>query len=296
MKKLSILLSMLMVVCMLGTVSVSAAVDWTTDAAITMVADSTSVKVGDEVVITVGIKGDTSGEIGMYGTAKVVPMWDVAAFEYVSSEVDSTTFELTASPAVATTTTASGYVTFSQKVGADDELPTGDYIFGTLTLKAIKEGTATISLRSSTSTKVTQVASPKATNTVELPETLTVDVEVKADEPIVPDEEVFEIIKTETAVAGTDTMKDENGADVAAAGDKVVAIFAKNISDAELEAGSYGIVFGGVRYAGQLAVPAKTAWAIKLVGSAEQLPAGNYAYGIFAGEATVDATTPWVID
>lgn len=111
-----------------------------------------------------------------------------------------------------------------------------------------------------------------------------------------PEEEVFGIVKTESAVAGTDTMKDENGADVAAAGDKVVAIFAKNISDAELAAGSYGIVFGGVRYAGQLAVPAKTAWAIKLVGSAEQLPAGSYAYGVFAGDATVDATTPWVID
>lgn len=109
-------------------------------------------------------------------------------------------------------------------------------------------------------------------------------------------EEVFEITKTESAVAGTDTMKDADGKDVTAVGDEVVAIFAKNVTDAELAAGTYGIVFGGVRYAGQAVVPAKTAWAIKLVGSADQLPAGSYAYSIFSGDAVVEATTPWVIE
>ena len=109
-------------------------------------------------------------------------------------------------------------------------------------------------------------------------------------------EEVFGITSTGSALAGTDTMKDENGENVAAAGDKVVAIFSKNVSDAELAAGSYGIIFGGVRYAGQAAVPAKTAWAIKLVGSAEQLPAGNYSYGVFAGDEVVNADSAWVIE
>lgn len=116
---------------------------------------------------------------------------------------------------------------------------------------------------------------------------------VTADEP---EEEVFEITSTGTALDANDTMKDKDGKDVVAAGDKVIAIFAKNVSDAEIAAGSYGIVFGGVRYAGQAAVPAKTAWAIKLVGSADQLPAGSYAYSIFSGDAVVEATAPWVID
>ena len=121
----------------------------------------------------------------------------------------------------------------------------------------------------------------------------TVEVKAAAEEP---EEEVFGITSTGSALAGTDTMKDENGENVAAAGDKVVAIFSKNVSDAELAAGSYGIIFGGVRYAGQAAVPAKTAWAIKLVGSAEQLPAGNYSYGVFAGDEVVNADSAWVIE
>lgn len=263
-------MSMLMVVCMLGTISVSAAVDWTTDAAITMVADSTSVKVGEEVVITVGIKGDTSGEIGMYGTAKVVPLWDVAAFEYVSSEVDSTTFELTASPAVATTTTASGYVTFSQKVGADDELPTGDYIFGTLTLKAIKEGTTTISLRSTTSTKVTQVASPKATNTVELPETLTVAIEVTGNEPVTPDdvvlsEETFE--EGAKAIEEGATIKYGDKEVVAGANAKIYTFFSKAAK--ELLPETYGVTatIGGKAYKfpGAATVSAGQNWAIQFI-------------------------------
>lgn len=174
-----------------------------------------------------------------------------------------------------------------EKASADVELSAADFAYGTGLYKALITAASVGSYTSN-------LNSDKAAAIFAFEY---VDERTPAPEPDPePEEEEFEITKTEAAVAGTDTMKDENGADVAAAGDKVVAIFAKNISDAELAAGSYGIVFGGVRYAGQLAVPAKTAWAIKLVGSAEQLPAGSYAYGVFAGDATVDAATPWVID
>jgi hypothetical protein len=177
------------------------------------------------------------------------------------------------------------------KVDASYELSAADFAYGTGTLDISK-----ITTKGGNNT-VAGIAAGNNFTSKKQPAYFTIEyVDERTKEPDPEPEEEFEITKTEAAIAGTDTMKDENGADVAAAGDKVVAIFAKNVSDTELVAGSYGIVFGGVRYAGQLAVPAKTAWAIKLVGSAEQLPAGSYAYGVFAGDATVDAATPWVID
>ena len=112
------------------------------------------------------------------------------------------------------------------------------------------------------------------------------------------EEEVFGIEETAKVLEGSEMMKDATGEEVEAAGDKVVAIFAKNVTNETLAAESYGIIFGGKRYPGILAVDPGKAWAVKLVGSAEQLPTGSsYEYGIFAeGCDDVMSATPWVID
>ncbi len=119
------------------------------------------------------------------------------------------------------------------------------------------------------------------------------------------DEEVFEIDTTKTGstdISG-DTMKDAtNGNDVAATGDIVIAIFAKNVTDEVLGIGDYGIYFGKdangnlMKYPGQMEVPAKKAWAVKLVGPKGSLEAGEYTYGIYAkGQPEVISDKPWII-
>lgn len=287
MKKICLLLSMLMIVCMLGTTAFAAG---TTDAAITLDVDKSSVAIDEEFTLTVGYKGDSAAQ-PIYGTAKVVVTWDPEYIEFVSGSADDSTFELTNATTYTESGLANNKITYSQKVLNTEDRPAGDNVFGKITFKAIKAGEGSIWLDGTTAVYVNSATT--TTTRVALAEDTTATVTITSGGD---DEEVFEITKTESAVAGTDTMKDADGKDVAAAGDEVVAIFAKNVSDAELAAGTYGIVFGGVRYAGQAVVPAKTAWAIKLVGSADQLPAGSYAYSIFAGDAVVEATAPWVID
>lgn len=155
MKKLCILLSVLMVIGMFGTVAFA---DNTTDAKITLTADKETVEVGDIVTITVGVTCDSNGK-ALLATPKVCPTWDSSYFEYVdkSGEVTSSTFKLKNEPGFGTgQLSAKGYVTFTQKIAADEiGTVSGDYIFGSFKLKAIKPTavTAAIALHADTAVK-----------------------------------------------------------------------------------------------------------------------------------------------
>ncbi len=160
-----------------------------------------------------------------------------------------------------------------------------------LTVKdGVADGTYTFSLTGNT---LDSGENSKA-DMVTVPVTVTVGEEE-------PDEEVFEIKDTAAELAGNEKMKikDETTGELkvvdatVAAGDKVVAIFSKDIEDGnDLAAESYGIIFGGKRYPGVAEVPDGYSWAVKLVGPASKLPAGNYTYGIFAaGQEDLNAGT-----
>ena len=176
MKKLSILLSMLMIVGMFGTVASAAG---TTDAKHVLSVDKTTVTVGDIVTVTVGIEGDTT--LPIFGTAKACPTWDAEYFEYVdgSAEVDSSTFGLTNATTVSTSQLANGYITYQQTMASsENKTITGDYTFGTFQLKAIKatDTTAAISFNSATATNYGTTASNRAA----ADETATVAITIKA--------------------------------------------------------------------------------------------------------------------
>ena len=145
MKKLCALISVIMM-CVFGTTAFAA----TTDAKIVLTPDKNSVAVGDTITITVGVTGDSAGQ-ALYGTAKVKLTWDTSYFEYVSGEVDSTTFSLKNATTFAQNDNTA---TFGQKVVNTETRPTGAQTFGTLTLKAIAPGSSAITLHSDTAVYV----------------------------------------------------------------------------------------------------------------------------------------------
>ncbi len=203
MKKISILLSMLMIVGVFSTVA-SAAI--TTDAAVTLTADKTTVANGETVTITVAMTGDTSG-YQYLGTTKVVPAWDVADFEFVEAETDSSTgheLGLSNDPGIALGNAASGNITFTQKFILGDEDYTCDFQFGTFTLKAISETakTSEISLKTSTDVKV----GTSNTNRTSANETAKVAIAITAAGPVGPTTVTTDANFVENAVAGSEEV------------------------------------------------------------------------------------------
>ncbi len=276
MKKLCILLSVLLMICMLGSVSVYAAGD-----VITLSADKTEVNVGDTVTITVGI----TNEVPLYGTAKVVPEWDGTAFEFVSGEADSTTYALTNATTFASNYATTKYqVTFSQKVLNTEERPTGENVLGTFTLKALKAGTTNISLNSSTSVYVNAATTTNTRTALSKDITLSITAAEAGG-----NEEVFEAY-----VEGTPTVN-------------LVSIYAKNPSKAVLAAGTYGVKFGGKTYPAGLGTdpttgekvsidcPADGSWVVQFVDENGTVLSGTYNwqayYTLDGNEVTTDIAT-----
>lgn len=299
MKKIAMLLGILVIFSMLSTTLVFAA--GTTNAEITLVPSVTEVKVGETVTITVGIKGDTSGNLGLFGTPKIQVKWDTAYFEYVSGETDSSTFELASSTSLGETTTASGYVAFTQTINqADGEMPVpGDQTFGSITLKAIKatDTTTNISLRSQTDVRVDSITGGSMTTRIPVPETTTAEITIKAAGPtdIIVDGEDFSSA-TDGAYA-TDDVTSGNvkvGSTSIAMGEggKIHTFFKK--SDKALDAEKYGIdaTINGkkFRFPGKVAVTANDEgeflWAIKLV-----IPTGKFSDGVAASVTNITAYT-----
>lgn len=191
MKKLCLLLSIIMVI-VLGTTAFAAG---TTDAAIVLTPNNSTIAIDENVVITVGVTGDGANQ-ALYGTGKIVVTWDEEYFEYVEGEVDSTTFALT---------NATGYAingnkaTYTQKVLATEERPVGPQTYGTLTLKAIKAGSSSITL--ATGTKVQVNAGTTVAGAATMDATATVAMTITGGAPV-----ANEINKLDTSIEGMDEI------------------------------------------------------------------------------------------
>ena len=195
MKKLSILLSMLMIVGMFGTVASAL----TTTAKVTLDVDATTVEVGDIVTVTVGLEGDPT--LPANGTLKAVATWDAECFEFVagSAEATSATFNLTQAP-TASLASAGTYVTFTQKLSTDENkniILDGEYVFGTFQVKALKEAdAASISIHANTAVKFGATA-----DTAFADETATVAIAITAAGPVGPTTVTTDATKVDNAVA-----------------------------------------------------------------------------------------------
>ena len=250
--------------------------------------------VGETVTITVGVKGDTSGNLGLFGTPKIQVKWDTAYFEYVSGETDSSTFELASSTSLGATTTASGYVAFTQTINqADGEMPVpGDQTFGSITLKAIKDTdtTTNISLRSQTDVRVDSITGGSMTTRIAVPETTTAEITIKAagSTDIIVDDEDFssatEDNYTSKDVTSGNVKVGENTPIAMGEGGKIYTYFNKTATT--LEAGKYGIdaTINGkkFRFPGKVDVTiasgeTEAKWAIKLV-----IPTGKFSDNVAA--------------
>lgn len=210
MKKLSILLSMLMIVGMFGTVASAAG---TTDATITLTPDKTTVKVDDVITVTVALTADSEG-MGFQSTAKIAPQWDPEYFEYVedSVEVDSSTNadgSLAAEVTKVSTQALASYncLIFSQKVGTSETRIAGDFQFGTFQLKALKEGSTDLHLYAS-QTGITMNLIEGGTNNTKatVDEDTTVAITIEAAGPVGPTTETVGASKLENAQAGADEV------------------------------------------------------------------------------------------
>lgn len=302
MKKIAMLLGLLMIFGMLSITPVSAAVE--TDATIQLIADKTEVKVGETVTVTVKFIGESENyrDGDTYGikSAKIVPTWNVEEFEYVSGENDSGTINglYTKDPSLTETTKTSGYVTFNQGTdSADETYYTGDFIFGTITLKALKVAdAASISVKSTSSVKL-NVVGGMTTNqaNVTTGTAATVKIVAAGSTDIVVDDEDFSSA-TDGAYA-TDDVTSGNvkvGSTSIAMGEggKIHTFFKK--SDKALDAEKYGIdaTINGkkFRFPGKVAVTANDEgeflWAIKLV-----IPTGKFSDGVAASVTNITAYT-----
>lgn len=295
MKKIAMLLGLLMIFGMLSITPVSAAVE--TDATIQLIADKTEVKVGETVTVTVKFIGESENyrDGDTYGikSAKIVPTWNVEEFEYVSGENDSGTINglYTKDPSLTETTKTSGYVTFNQGTdSADETYYTGDFIFGTITLKALKVAdAASISVKSTSSVKL-NVVGGKTTNqaNVTTGTAATVKIVAAGSTDIIVDDEDFssatEDNYTSKDVTSGNVKVGENTPIAMGEGGKIYTYFNKTATT--LEAGKYGIdaTINGkkFRFPGKVDVTiasgeTEAKWAIKLV-----IPTGKFSDNVAA--------------
>lgn len=199
MKKLCALLSAIMI-CMLSTTAFAA----TTDATIVLSGVDT-VAIGENITITVGVTGD-SNDTPLYGTPKISVQWDSEYFEYVSGEVDSTTFALSNPTNYSESFLSSNYVVFSQKILNTEDRPYGAQTFGTLTLKAIKaapSAEAKISLYTAktTDTSVYVNAGTSVSGRAALPTDTVKSITITGGAPV-----ANEIDKLDTSIEGMDEI------------------------------------------------------------------------------------------
>lgn len=260
MRKISILLSVLFLICMLSTTVFAE-----NNASVVLDIDKTSVAVDDTFTLTVGYKGDTIANAPIYGTAKVVIKWDPEYVEFVSGSADDSTFNLTN----ATTYTESGLsnyqITYTQKVLNTETRPYEDNTFGKIVFKAVKAGSSKIWLDSTSSVYV------NTTTTVSKREAAVTNVEANFTITSGSSEPTYPVIDAEeTFTAG------ENIGGITATDDtKAISVFAK--ANKALEANSYGIrvVSGGKTYVfrGIAPVAENGVWAIKVVS-----PDGTFSF------------------
>lgn len=269
--------SLLLACIMLLSVSAFAAeIAWETEATFTVTPSTKEVAVGENFTVSVGVTfddvtGDSVDLLGGYNIQFEL-YYDSTAFEFVAPA----TYNYGQTIADATQNAlGAGGLNYNVDVASGDLTVSEATPFAVYTFKVLESATAdedySFTLNNCVLLECGGVNYGEAMTTAG-----------SSTVTVTGGEEVFEITKTATSLEGTDTMKDANGADVTATGDKVVAIFAKNVTSETLAAESYGIIFGGKRYPGIAPVPAGASWAVKLVGPADKLPAGNYAYGIFA--------------
>ena len=288
--------SLLLACIMLLSVSAFAAeIAWETEATFTVTPSAKEVAVGENFTVSVGVTfddvtGDSVDLLGGYNMQFEL-YYDSTAFEFVAPA----TYNYGQTIADATQNAlGAGGLNYNVDVASGDLTVLEATPFAVYTFRVLESATAGENYSFTLNNCVLLECGGK--NYGEAMTTAgSSDVTVKAGGGE-EEEEVFGIEDTASALEGSEMMKDATGEKVAATGDKVVAIFAKNVTSETLAAESYGIIFGGKRFPGIAPVDPGKAWAVKLVGSSTQLPAGNYEYGVYAGGAEVMSDEAWVVE